>query len=57
MGNEKLLDHIERFVDEQIADMDESGQWSTRAIIALLVLQGRIDEELRRLGSSGGLDE
>jgi hypothetical protein len=44
------LESLENFVDRQIEDMDESRQWTTHAINALLVLQTRIDERLKQMG-------
>jgi hypothetical protein len=49
---EEPFEAIENFIDRQIEDMDESGQWSTHAINALLVLQSRIDDKLKELGNS-----
>jgi hypothetical protein len=47
------LKSLEHFIDRQIECMDESGQWMTHAIDALLVLQSRIDERLKRMGCPG----
>lgn len=42
---------IEQFIDREIEAMDESGQWSTHAINALLCLQARVDARLRSDGN------
>jgi hypothetical protein len=47
------LKSLENFIDRQIECMDESGQWMTHAIDALLVLQSRIDEILKQMGCPG----
>ncbi len=49
----KSMDEIESFVDRQIEEMDESGDWSGHAVNALLVLQCHIDQKLRSCGAEG----
>lgn len=47
------LKTIGYFVDREIETMDESGQWSTHAINALLCLQSAIDTKLAEVVKSG----
>ena len=47
------LSAVEHFIDREIESMDESGQWSTHAIDALLGLQARIDGKLTEMGNPG----